>query len=159
MLLINRVKLYSLDSSKETKNKGNFDIQTVDLESIGNKNATICCILSCSSPISESKDYKILAKVFEKLMMKIENIYVVNLRLTKPSSFIHFIHEYQFSKVIIFGEAAKLDNIPIALTKNLPAKYELLQILWTESLVELTESKDITLKKNCWEAIQAFYKS
>jgi hypothetical protein len=159
MLFINRAKLYSLDSSKETINKDNKEFQPVDLESIGNKNATICCFLSCSSPVSGSKDYKILAKVFEKLMMRIENIYVVNLNLTTPTSFIHFIHEFQFSKIILFGDHTLLDNIPVSLSKNSPSSYERLQILWTENLIELTESKDLALKQSCWNAIQTFYKS
>jgi hypothetical protein len=159
MLLINRVKLYSLHNKKEPTTADNISTQEGELETMGNKNSTICCFISCSSSLSMSKDYKILAKVFEKLMMKIENIFVVNVNSKKSTSFIHFIHEYQFAKIILFGEHAKLDNIPIQLINNQPATYELLKILLTENLIDLTESKDLALKQACWSAIQSFYKS
>lgn len=158
MLLINRVKLYSLDTKSHNQKAFVNTTHKENIESVGNKNSTICCILSCDSPLSESKDYKILTKVFEKLMMKIENVYVVNIQGRQKMNFIHFIHEYSFHKIILFGEESLMSNIPVAISKNQSSQYELLKILYTENLVSLTESTNTAMKKLCWDAIQNFYK-
>ena len=158
-MLINRVKIYT-NLEREDKQLNDTSVtRKLNIESVGNKNATICCILNCTSPISESKDYKTLTKVFEKLMLKIENVYTINVRDCKSDNFIHFIHEFSFTKIFIFGEDALMDNIPITLTKFKPSQYELYNILLSENLISLTESKDAKLKADCWESIKGFYRS
>lgn len=158
-MLINRVKIYT-NLIQEDKPLADSGVTSqIEVESIGNKNATICCILNCISPISESKDYKTLTKVFEKLMLKIDNVYTINIRDCKSANFIHFIHEFRFSKIFIFGEDAIMGNFPITLTKFKPSQYELYNILLAENLTNLTETKDVKLKNDCWEAIKGFYRS
>lgn len=157
-MLINRVKIYTNLSSENNIQSENESIQQVIIENTGNKLAMICCILNCTSPISESKDYKTLTKVFEKLMLKIENVFVVNIKDCKSSNFIHFIHDRSFRKIFIFGEDATMANIPIPLKKFEPKNYELYKIMLAENLNILTESSDLELKAKSWESIKAFYK-
>jgi hypothetical protein len=159
-MLINRVKIYTnLSPEIESQSDNVAVVSQLEAECVGNKHATICCIVNCSSPLSESKDYKTLTKVFEKLMLKIENVYLVNVKDCKSINFVHFIHEFSFSKIFIFGEDALLNNIPIRLTKFKPSKYELYNILLAENLVTLTESSDLDMKAKSWEAIKGFYRS
>lgn len=158
MLLINKVKLYSFDVEKETERKSDKNIQMNDIEMIGNKNSNICCLISCPSPISSSKDYKILSKVFEKLLLKIDNVLVVNRMTAQKVGFVHFFQEFSFNKIIIFGEESCLASMPLTLRKNHPSKYDYLQIMLTENLIDLTESTNTQLKQTCWNAIQSFYK-
>lgn len=157
-MLVNRVKIYTNLNRAESPLDDKRNTTQIQLESIGNKHSTICCLLNCTSPLSESKDYKTLAKVFEKLMLKIENVYVANINNCKSINFIHFLHEYNFSKLFIFGEDALMDNIPVKLTKFVPNQYELYHILLTENLNILTSSKDEILKRKSWDSIKDFYK-
>ena len=92
-------------------------------------------------------------------MMNIENIYVININGSNSTNFIHFIHEFDFNKIFIFGEDALMDNLPIHLKKLVPNTFEMQQILLVENLNTLTESTDVNLKTQCWEAISNFYKS
>jgi hypothetical protein len=156
-MLINRVKIYT-NLSPENKSQADTAVGQLEAECVGNKHATICCIINCESPISESKDYKTLTKVFEKLMLKIDNVYLVNIKDCKSINFVHFIHEFSFSKIFIFGEDALMNNIPVQLTKFQPNKYELYNILLAENLISLTESNDKDMKAKSWEAIKSFYK-
>jgi len=91
-------------------------------------------------------------------MMNIENIYVININNSKSTNFIHFIHEFNFSKIFIFGEDALMNNIPMQLEKLVPTSFELHQILLLENLNVLTTTKDEQLKLKCWDAILNFYK-
>jgi hypothetical protein len=91
-------------------------------------------------------------------MMNIENIYVININNSKSNNFIQFIHEFNFNKVFIFGEDAVMNNLPLQLTKLVPSKFEMLQIILMENLNTLTMSTDENLKTKCWEAILNFYK-
>ena len=157
-MLINKVKIYTnLELEDKTQEEKQIQISS-HIESLGNKHATICCFVNCPSPLSESKDYKTLTKVFEKLMMKIENVFVVNVNSCKSANFIHFIHEFHFKKIFIFGHDALISNIPVALDMFQPTKYELYQILLTKNLTELTTSKDENLKRICWDSMKDFYK-
>jgi Icc-related predicted phosphoesterase len=158
-MLINRVKIFSTIQSKTTNSKPILNSDPISYENLGNKLASICCVLNCTSPLSESKDYKTLAKVFKKLMMNIENIYVVNINGSNSTNFIHFIHEFNFNKIFIFGEDALMNNLPIQLKKLIPSTFEMHQILLIENLNTLTESTDVNLKAQCWDAISNFYKS
>ena len=67
--------------------------------------------------------------------MNIENIYVINLNNSKSNNFIHFIHEFNFSKIFIFGEDALMNNLPVALEKLKSTTYEMQQILLMEKLI------------------------
>jgi hypothetical protein len=158
IMLINRVKIYTTIQSKEIHQKPILNSDSISYENLGSKFSSICCILNCPSPLSESKDYKTLTKVFKKLMMNIENIYVINLNNSKSNNFIHFIHEFNFSKIFIFGEDALMNNLPVALEKLKSTTYEMQQILLMENLNTLTTSKDENLKAKCWDSIQNFYK-
>jgi len=157
-MLINRVKIYTNLDKEKTSFVDKTNTVHIETESIGNKQSTICCFLNCSSPLSESKDYKTLTKVFEKLMLRIENVFVVNVKDCKSINFIHFIHEYNFSKIFIFGEDAMLNDIPIRLNKFVPSTYELYHIMLTENLLTLIESKDEAIKRKSWDSIKDFYK-
>lgn len=158
-MLINRVKLFSTIQSKSASPKQILNSDSISYENLGSKFASICCILNCTSPLSESKDYKTLTKVFKKLMMNIENIYVVNINGSNSTNFIHFIHEFNFNKIFIFGEDALMNNLPIQLKKLVPNSFEMQQIILVENLNVLTESTDVNLKTQCWDAISNFYKS
>ena len=157
-MLINRVKIFSTIQSNEIKPVSNVGLNPISYENLGNPNSSICCILNCTSPLSESKDYKTLTKVFKKLMMNIENIYVININNSKSNNFIQLIHEFNFNKVFIFGEDAVMNNLPLQLTKLAPSNFEMLQIILVENLNTLTMSTDESLKNKCWEAILNFYK-
>jgi hypothetical protein len=158
MLLINNIQLYSFrpESDRKALSINAFDLDGLD--KIGNPLAKICCFIACDSSISESKDYKILSKVFEKLMLKVENVLTINTKSCEQIGFAHIIHEFKFSKAIIFGEDAILPNFPLNLKINQPTKFEFLDILLSENLVKLTESTNSQLKQTCWNAIQTFYK-
>lgn len=157
-MLINRVKIFSTIQSNEIKTVSNVGLNPISYENLGNPHSSICCILNCTSPLSESKDYKTLTKVFKKLMMNIENIYVININNSKSNNFIQFIHEFNFNKIFIFGEDAVMNNLPLQLTKLVPSNFEMLQIILMENLNTLTLSTDESLKTKCWEAILNFYK-
>ena len=90
--------------------------------------------------------------------MNIENVYIVNINSSKSNNFIQFIHEFNFSKIFIFGDDALMNNLPVTLEKLKPTRYEMQQILLMENLNTLTSSTDENLKTRCWEAIQNFYK-
>jgi hypothetical protein len=117
IMLINRVKIYTTIQSQEVPQKPILNSDSISYENLGNKFSSICCILNCTSPLSESKDYKTLTKVFKKLMMNIENVYVININNSKSNNFIHFIHEFNFSKIFIFGEDALMNNLPVSSRK------------------------------------------
>lgn len=158
-MLINRIRIYQNLPDKNTTATVSPVGKSKDLESLGNAYSSICCIVNCSQPLSESKDYKTLAKVFKKLMLNIENVYTVNIHDHPKTNFIHFIHEYDFKKIFIFGEDALMNNVPVRLEKLIPTPYEISNILLVENLNQLVSTPDEAYKKKCWEAIQSFYKS
>jgi hypothetical protein len=157
-MLINRVKIYTTIQSKAVNTNPILNSDSILYENLGSKFASICCILNCTSPLSESKDYKTLTKVFKKLMMNIENIYVININGSSSNNFIHFIHEFNFNKIFIFGEDALMNNLPIKLEKLIPNTFEMQQLLLMENLNTLTSSSDVDMKSKCWDAISNFYK-
>lgn len=157
-MLINRIKIYHQLLDKEMKTQTLKAESTNEFEFLGHSNSTICCIINCSTPLSESKDYKTLTKVFKKLMLNIENVYVININNSKSTNFIHFIHEFDFKKIFIFGEDALMNNIPIRLEKLKPTIYEVKQLLLVENLEKLISTTDEDYKKQCWEAIKSFFK-
>lgn len=158
-MLINRVKLFTNIQAKESYQQINNTTNTIIYENIGSSYSSICCIVNCPPPLADSKDYKTLTKVFKKLMMNIDNIYVVNINGSKSTNFIHFIHEFNFNKIFIFGDDALMNNIPFDLKKMTPTTFERYQILLVENLTTLTSTQDTQMKLNCWDAITNFYKA
>jgi hypothetical protein len=159
MLLINNIPIYNSPTIKVKSVDGESKTQTDTLDSSGNMYSKLCCFLSTSSPITESKDYKILTKVFEKLSAKIENNFIINIKSLESKDYNEFASKYDFSHFVFFGNDTVLSNLPTNLIMNKSSFEQDVSLLLSENLVHVTEAKDIKVKEQAWEAIKLFYKS
>ena len=159
MLLINNIPIYNSPNIKVKSVETEQNTQTDTLDSAGNMYSKLCCFLSTTSPVKESKDYKILTKVFEKLSAKIENNFIINIKSLESKDYNEFASKYDFSHFLFFGNDTVLSNLPTNLTMNKSSFEENVSLLLSENLVFVTEAKDVKVKEQAWEAIKLFYKS
>ena len=159
MLLINNISIYNSPQTKTKVADLESKTQSGTLDSAGNSYSKLCCFLSTSSPITESKDYKILTKVFEKLSAKIENNFIINIKSLESNDYMEFASKYDFSHFLFFGNEAILNNLPANLKINKSSFEQDCSFLLSENLVFVTETKDMKVKEQAWEAIKLFYKS
>jgi hypothetical protein len=159
MLLINNIPIYNSPSIKVKSVENELKTQTDTLDSAGNMYSKLCCFLSTSSPITDSKEYKILTKVFEKLSAKIENNFIINIKSLESNDYMEFASKYDFSHFLFFGNEAILNNLPANLKINKSSFEQDCSFLLSENLVFVTETKDMKVKEQAWEAIKLFYKS
>jgi hypothetical protein len=159
MLLINNIPIYNSPNIKVKSVEHELKTQTDTLDSAGNMYSKLCCFISTSSPITDSKDYKILTKVFEKLSAKIENNFIINIKSLESNDYMEFASKYDFSHFLFFGNEAILNNLPANLKINKSSFEQDCSFLLSENLVFVTETKDMKVKEQAWEAIKLFYKS
>jgi hypothetical protein len=70
-----------------------------------------------------------------------------------------FASKYDFSHFLFFGNEAILNNLPANLKINKSSFEQDCSFLLSENLVFVTETKDMKVKEQAWEAIKLFYKS
>lgn len=155
MLIVNKIQLYNFDK-KASESENPIHIST-NFEYVGNQYSSIACFFNSNTSILDSKDYKLLTKVFEKLNWNIENTLTINTNTCKSNDFNTILKKFKIKTLFIFGEDEFINSIPIRLETNKSTLHEKIKILKTESLSTLALSDNIEYKKICWEIIRTFF--
>lgn len=155
MLIVNKIQLYNFD--KNLPESDTLNIGSINFEFVGNQYSTIACFFHSDTPLLESKDYKLLTKVFEKLNWRVDNLLIINTKSCVSTDFNSILKKFKIKSIFFFGENHLTQSLPFSIAVNQSVDYQKIKIFKTDSLNTIATSDDIQYKKLCWDSIRNFF--